>query len=82
MNKFPAGKFRLWECKHAEVQNNDCTYVRCNDCKLDAESKQGKSRRRRVMGTSAACVHDVWSLDIKEDNSYYTKSWREKHRAN
>ena len=24
----------------------------------------------------------VWSLDMKEDNSYYTKHWREKHRAN
>jgi hypothetical protein len=34
------------------------------------------------MGTGAACVHDVWRLDMKEDNSYYTRHWREKHRAN
>ena len=73
----------LWACEHAKVQNNDCTHVLCNICKLEAESKEGKGRHnRRVLTTGAACVHDVWSLDMKEDNSYYTKSWHEKHRAN
>ena len=71
----------LWACKHAEIQNNACNYVLCNECRKKAEVKQGKSRRRKVLATGAACDHDVWSLDIKEDNSYYTKNWRGKHMA-
>ena len=80
--KFPGGMFILWACKHAEEQKNACTYVLCNDCKESEESKRGRSRRKRVVATIAACEHDVWSLVMKEDNGYYTKHWRDKHRAN
>ena len=80
---FPGGKFILWACKHAEDKKHACNYVLCNECKEGEESKRGKGRHKRGgLATIAACEHDVWSLVMKEDNSYYTKHWHEKHRAN
>ena len=79
---FPGGKFILWACKHAEDKKHACNYVLCNECKESEEGKQGRSRRKRgALTTVAACEHDVFSLIMKEDTSYYTKIWREKHRA-